>query len=125
MSTRVLPPDEWHRLAHTEVGALWETLPSTAQAIVVEDETGAIVGCWLVLPVVHVECLWIAEAHRGRTSVARRLWSAMRAVARNTFGASQVWTASVDDTVRTLVQHAGGTRVAGEHWVLPLGGARG
>lgn len=124
MRTRVLPQDEWYRLEHTTVGALWETLPPTAQAIVVEDE-GTIVGCWLVLPVIHVECLWIAEAHRGRTSVARRLWSAMRAVARNVFDAHQVWTASVDDTVRTLVQHAGGTQVPGDHWVLPIGGTRG
>lgn len=120
MTTRLLPREEWPRLAITEVGDLWSTMPDTTQVVVVEDEQGALVGCWVALPVVHVECLWIAEAHRKRGSVARRLWSAMRATVRRAFGASVVWTASIDAQVASLLEHAGAKPVAGQQWVLPI-----
>ena len=120
MITRLLPQDEWHRLAHTEVGREWSTIPTSTRVIVVEDDASAIVGAWLVLPIVHVECLWIAEPHRKHTSVARRLWTAMRALVRAEFQAHAVATAAVADEVRALLRRAGGVQIPGEQWVLPL-----
>lgn len=119
MTTRLLPPAEWDRLQGTELGPVAQILPETARVIVVEDEAGAIVGCWSVFQVVHVEGLWIAPANRGKGSVARRLLVEMRKQARD-FGARAVMTAAITPDVRALIESVGGSQVPGEHFVMPL-----
>lgn len=82
MTDRILPPEEWHKLAGTELGPALAALPPERTAIlVVEDDAGQIVGCWALVLWYHAEGVWIAPAHRGKTSVARRLWRGMRALA--------------------------------------------
>jgi N-acetylglutamate synthase-like GNAT family acetyltransferase len=119
MTTRLLPPEEWARLAGTELDGVWANLPASARVVVVEDEEGRIVGCWSLFSVLHVEGVWIAPEHRGRSAVARRLLVGMRHQARD-MGASGVCTAAVSDDVRALLDHLGAARVPGDHYVMSV-----
>jgi len=119
MTTRMLPPEEWPRLAGTEAETVWPRLdPARAQVLVVEA-SGTIIGCWVLLSVVHAECLWIAPTHRKHTAVARRLWSAMRRAAQ-TMGVSVVATAAVSDEVRRLLDHVGAVKVPADHYAMKV-----
>lgn len=119
MKTRVLPPEEWHRLEGTEIDHAWSTLPASACVVVVEDE-GRLVGCHVLLSVVHAECLWIHPDHRTKSSVARRLWAAVQTTVVEQFGATAFVTAAIDDRVRGLIAHVGGVPLPGEAYVITL-----
>jgi hypothetical protein len=118
MIARVLPREEWPRLAGTEAGAAWPSFPAGARPVVVERD-GVIVACHVLIPYWHVECLWIAPEARGLASVARRLWNYVRYEAR-LLGASSVLTAACDDRVRGLLAHVGATKLPGDHYVVPV-----
>jgi N-acetylglutamate synthase-like GNAT family acetyltransferase len=119
VTTRVLPPAEWPRLAGTELETLWPHLDrEQARVIAVEDE-GRIVGCWAVYPLVHVEGVWIAPEYRRRGSVARRLLCMMRRIAHG-MGAQAVQTASVDTTVTKLLQRLGAVDLNARHFSLKV-----
>lgn len=121
MTTRLLPPDEWHRLIGTEAEAVIPHLADLrAQALVVE-ESDAIIGCWVFLPMWHAECLWISEAHRGHGSVGRRLLSGLKHVA-DSLGVDRIWTGSASNEVRDLLKHFGAVQIPGEHFVMSLKG---
>lgn len=119
LTTRVLPRDEWPRLAGTEAEHLWPLMQPGDGDIVVVERDGAIVGCWGLLRVVHAECVWIAPSERVRTSVARRLLTAMRNVARS-MGARAVYTGAETDEVRQMLETLGGTKLIGDHYMVPL-----
>lgn len=117
MTTRILPPGEWVKLNGTEAETIWPHLnPFLAQVMVVEDGD-AIVGCWILMPVWHAECLWIAPAHRKIGSVARKLWRAMReaVLAR---GSKTVTTASMSEDVTKLLEKVGAAKIPGDHFVM-------
>jgi hypothetical protein len=119
MTSRMLPPDEWPRLAGTEAETLWPHLdPANAQVLVVEHE-GQIVGTWTVMRMVHVECVWVHPAYRGTFGVVKRLLRGMRAAAR-TWGARTVLTGAMTDQVRGLITSLHGVRLPGEHYVIPV-----
>lgn len=120
MTSRVLPRHEWDRLAETELGAVCQYLDSSVTSIlVVEDDQGAIVGCWSMFPVWHVEGVWVAPAHRGKASVARRLLQLMRRQAQRV-GAATVMTGCLSPMVRALLTGLGATALPGEHFVIPI-----
>lgn len=121
MTTRILPESEWPRLAHTEAAEVYRHLDPARASIVVVEKDGAIVGCHLLIDVLHVECLWIDPAFRGRPSVARRLWAAVQARAK-ALGAHTLVTAACDDRVRRLLAHVGATKLGGDHYVIPVRG---
>lgn len=103
-TTRRLPRAEWAKLAATqEIAQYWSLLPTETHVIVVED-AHQIIGVHAILPVWHLEGLWIAESHRGHTAVARCLW---RAVQRELaeMQITRVVTAAVDERVRQLLEH--------------------
>lgn len=119
MISRILPVDEWPRLEGTEAESIWPLLdPETAQVLVVEHDD-AIVGCWVLQPVLHAECLWIAPEHRGKSSVARRLWVSMHQTARE-LGARTVATSAVSEDVKDLLAHVGAVEVPGELYVMTI-----
>ncbi len=122
MTSRILPPDEWPKLAGTEAEALWPKLPHSAQVLVVED-AGRIVGTWILMTQVHAECVWIAPDHRGSLGVVKRLLRGMRDLAAS-LGVSAVLTGACSDDVRNLIQRLGGTKLPGDAYVLPLGETR-
>src|SRR3990167_9526559 len=120
MTTRVLPPEEWHRLVGTEVESIVPGLvPEHTQVLVVEQD-GAIVGTWAVLRLVHVECLWIAPAHRRKAGVAARLLRAMVQAAER-WRTPSVWTGSMSPEVTSMIQRLGGIPIPGEHFAIPIG----
>ena len=122
-TSRILPVDEWPKLAETDLGELWTLLkPADTQVLVVEHE-GAIVGMWLGVRIVHAEGVWIAPAHRGGFGVVRRLLAGMRRIARS-WGASVVWTGAAegDTTVMDLITRLGGSRVPMAAYRLPMEG---
>jgi hypothetical protein len=118
MTSRVLPRDEWPRLVGTEAGEIWPHLPEGSLPVVVEHD-GAIVGCHVLIPYWHVECLWIAPNARGRGAVARRLWAAVRETARF-MHVRTAFTAALDDRVRGLLEHVGAMKLPGDHYCVPL-----
>lgn len=122
MTTRLLPPEEWPRLVGTEAEHLWPHLnPQTARIVVVERD-GVIVGCHVLMTVLHAECLWIAPAYRGAASVGRRLWTAVQEEARRD-GVAAVMTQADSDPVRRLIARAGGVRVTGDPYMVPVASA--
>lgn len=117
MTHRVLPRTEYPKLAGTELETVWPVLPEDALVLVVED--GAeIVACWALLTVRHVEGLWIAPAHRGKGSVARRLLAGMRTLV----GVRPVVTAAMTDEIRGLLDRIAAQKLPGDHYVMTLGG---
>lgn len=118
LETRLLPQEEWHKLAGTEAEALWPHLPESAKVIVVERD-GEIVGCWTLMPVWHAEAVWIAPAHQVKAAVARRLWTTMRSLAAS-LGARSVFTSALDDRIRHLLEAHGAKQLPGSHYIIPV-----
>lgn len=120
MTTRILPAAEWAKLAGTELEAVWPVLnPETAKVVVVEDHA-QIIGCWALIPSWHVEGCWVAEPHRKRGVVARKLWQVMSALA-SAFGARALFTGCKSDEVRQLLtRHLSALQLEGEHFVIPV-----
>lgn len=119
MTTRVLPKEEWPRLAETEAGAFWDRLPEMSQVMVVEDSTGTIVGSWILVPIWHAEGLWIAPAHRKQASVARRLWTSLWRRCRE-LGIAAVVTAAAehDAEVQGLLEKVSASPIEGKAYVM-------
>lgn len=119
MITRLLPPEEWPRLAGTELETVWPVLDPIASHVVVVEDAGEIVGCWALFRQVHVEGLWIAPAHRGKSSVGRRLLATMRSTAR-AMGARSVATAACRDSVVGMLHKLNAIALPGVHYALPV-----
>ena len=117
MITRVLPPDEWSRLEGTEAGPLWTYLdPQRAEVLVVEED-GQIIGSWVLINMLHAECLWVAPAHRGRSAVLRRLFTGLVRVMTGG-GIPTVWTASASPAVTAMLDHLGAQKIPGDHYAM-------
>lgn len=120
MTTRILEPHEYPLLAGTEAADFVMHITDAALVIVVEDE-GVILGCHILQPVLHAEGLWIHPDHRGRVSVARRLWSAVQRNAKEHFGADWFATGAASDDVCRLLEHVGAVKLP-DHYMVPVGG---
>ena len=119
MTSRILPPEEWHRLAGTAMEGIAERLRPDAGAILVLEEDGAIVATWALITMVHAEGLWIAPSHRGHAGLVRRLLRAMRELAAE-WGCAAVQTGSVSDDVTSFILRLGGTMLPGHMFILPM-----
>lgn len=119
MTSRLLPVEEWPRLDGTEAAEIWRHLDPARTHVLAVEQDGAIVGTWVLMNVLHAECLWIAPEYRGKTSVARRLWTAMQRTAR-ALGVPAVATAALTDDVRQLLEHVGATKVPGDHYAMRI-----
>lgn len=121
MTPRILPPEEWSRLVGTEAEAVIPYLADLRAKALVIEEYDQIIGCWVFLPMWHAECLWIAEAHRGRGSVGRRLLRGLKDMA-EMLGIDRVWTGSDSNDVTQLLQHYGAVQMPGDHFVMTMKG---
>lgn len=108
MTTRILPAAEWGRLDGTELAGMVGQVDPARVTVHVVEHHGAIVGCWAVLTMVHVEGLWIAPEHRRRGVVGRRLWDALCAHAARE-GVTSVLTAAAKPDVAALLEARGAT----------------
>lgn len=120
-TVRELPREEWHRLTGTESAAVADAPPTMeAVPVVVEDEAGEIVGVWTLMTIHHLEGLWIHPAHRGKTSVWRRLITTMRAVALAR-GVFSVWSAALDEGLAQMALTRGAHEIPPmRHFVIPV-----
>ncbi len=124
LSSRILPPEEWERLAGTEAQDLWPHLkPENAEIHVVEDE-GRIVGVWCGLRMMHAECFWIAPEYRGQFGVIMRLWRGLVETAKR-WGVSRMETASMNPHVSDMIRRWGGVPVTWEAYIVPIVSERG
>jgi len=119
MRTRILPPEEWGRLDE----GLSTVLNSVQDAsmIVVEDDTGRIIGTMGVLRMTHFEGLWIAPEHR-RGYVLGRLLRGAEGLAREK---GETWAiggaADKDELMDGLIRRRGGSELPLRFYVMPLG----
>jgi hypothetical protein len=119
METRLLPVKDWDRLKGTEAADASRILDPDETAMIVVEEDDAIVGCWAVTRLVHLEGLWIAPERRDDPTVFRRLLiAAHREVGR--YDPPFVVTAAASDDVRELLTHVDARRVEGEMYVIPM-----
>lgn len=120
---RILPREEWHRLAHTDIQAVRQYVnPDDMEVCVVENALGDIIACWAVIRIVHLEGVWIHPDYRFRPSIARKLLKSTLAMARRW---SPRWIMSAarkddDHTKRLLVKHLGAIAVDMDPYVLSL-----
>lgn len=122
MTSRVLPVEEWHRLDEELDPILAELSPVKSRVCVVEDDKGEIVARWLLVPLLHAECIWIAPEKRKTGRVGLKLLDLMKRTARS-LGFERVMTAAIDDDVVKLLAHPriGAQIVPGLPFVLPVG----
>jgi alkylation response protein AidB-like acyl-CoA dehydrogenase len=121
MTTRILPPEEWHRLTGTEVESIVPGLDPAQTAVLVVEDGAAIIGTWVLLRMVHVECFWIAPAHRGKAGVAARLLRTMRGLL-PAWGSTCPITGSVTPEMTSMIERLGGIKLPGDQFALPMGG---
>lgn len=81
MITRILPREEWPRLAGTLLESAWPLFNDTTRVLAVE-RNGEIVGCVSLFQEWRLDGVWIAPAERLRVSVFRRLLVTLRTVLR-------------------------------------------
>ena len=119
LTDRLLPPAEWHRLAHLDLGQLTPALDPKATSIaVVEDASGAIVGCWAAILVVHAEGVWIDPAYR-KTTVALKLWRRMRTIVAG-LGATAVVTGANSPDIAALLTRKRAQLIPYQEYVVCL-----
>jgi GNAT superfamily N-acetyltransferase len=64
---RILPPDEYYRLAFLFVANGGQLpAPPMSQIAVAEDSNGDIIGCGVLQLVAHFEPIWVSEDYRNR-----------------------------------------------------------
>jgi hypothetical protein len=119
MISRILPVEEWPRLAGTEAASIVPGLDPLQTRVLVVEQDGQIIGSWVVLRMVHVECVWIDPSHRRKASVAARLLHGMRDIARG-WNTKAVITGSVSPDVTAMIQRLGGLPLPGEHFAIPV-----
>jgi hypothetical protein len=81
----------------------------SARVLVVEDGT-RIVGCTVLMSVLHADCVWIHPDYRTRVSVWRRLWEGIEA------STDAVYVAACLPVMQKFLAKVG-VRVPGEHFV--------
>lgn len=123
MTTRILDPQEWPRLAGTLTETATKLDPRICRILVVENGAGEIVGAWSLFCQWHAEALWIDPAHRKRGVVFRRLLAGMQQMAW-AVRANWLWGSTVEPEVMGIVQKRGGAVVPGQHFVVPVGAAQ-
>lgn len=121
MTTRLLRADEWDRIRETPLAFdVWRHLDASAvQIVIVEDEAGAIVACWATMACRHVEGFWVRPDHQKRGGTLRRLFVGMRELL-TSLGTSTVLTQAETPEVAALLEDAGGTRMKGTSYYLPI-----
>ena len=118
MTVRLLPREEWDKLAGTELESIAPHLPPDAHVVVVEDGD-TLAACWALYRLVHAEGVYVAPAYRKNPRVARRLLFGMTQTA-SAMGAAVVQTAAVSDDVASMALRLGAFELPGRHFSLKI-----
>ena len=106
MTSRILPREEWARLDGTLLWPAAASFDPASIVMVVEDED-RIVGCAAYYPVWHLDGVWMAPDAK-KVSVGRRLWHAIRRVAREC-KITAAWAMAASPSSQKLVASCGPT----------------
>jgi hypothetical protein len=118
-TTRLLPREEWDRLAGTDLETLAPQLDPEHTRIVVVEGPDGLAACWAATRFVHLEGVWIAPQHRKSPGVVRKLLRGMR-WALQVMGASYAITGSTTPDVASLIEKLGGRPLHVNWAVLPM-----
>lgn len=116
MSTRILPPVEWHRLEQTDAREAWGFLDPERNRVIVDERDGLIVGCVILMTTEHAEFLWVKDGYRGHGTVLRRLRDRLMAEAHG----PTVLVSAVSHQMRCILHKLGAQPLPGAHYVLTL-----
>lgn len=106
MTSRILPPEEWSKLAGTLLDGPARTLdPATTQIVVVEHGE-RIIGCAALWMMPHLDGVWIDPAYRQRISIGRRLRQAVHDLL-TTNSIPEVWAMATTVRSRRLIERFG------------------
>jgi len=105
LTDRILPQEEWHRL-DGDLAKMVPVLDPTRVTILVVEEDGVIVAHVVWYRVDHLDGLWIAPEHRGKTAVARR---GLRLIHRTLYasGARTMMVSALDQETHNLFAKRG------------------
>jgi len=117
MTTRLLPPEEWHKLQGYYLGSVLEHFDPMSVAILVVEDGSRIVAHWAMLSMLHVEGLWVDPKAKSRASVL--LWRGMQRLVQAQ-KASSVITGCLSDEVRNMLQRKGAVELPSQ-FALPMG----
>lgn len=117
---RLLPPEEWAE----KTPAFAAISPTSGFVVVVEDggPGGRLLAQWAAFTCAHVEGLEVHGDAQGHAGVARALLSFM-AEALAAQGIGEVLTQIDTPEMALLVEHAGGTKIPGDTYMIPIGPA--
>lgn len=119
ITTRLLPPEDWSRLADTSLKDVWRDLQPKhpfIDVLVAEDESGAIVGHILFQSLIHCEGFGIAPSERRQGRVFRAMLTAMAEYC-DANGFEDVWSGSVSDEITDYLSRLGARPIPGVHFV--------
>lgn len=118
MTSRILPRDEWPKLAGTELETALEVLQHEEAHIIVVEDGDRIVGCWAAVRYVHLEGVWVHPDYRRRGSVIRRLLVGGKSLVM-ALGARVFWTAAMTPEIEDIVTRIGGVPLPeAKHFVV-------
>jgi Acetyltransferase (GNAT) family len=121
MTTRILPADEWGRLAGTDLDPMWRQFnPEFYRVIVAEDE-GRVVGHCVVFTWVHLDGAWSDPAYRKSGAVWRALLRTAGEVAKEA-GVEALIAGSNTDEMSGYLGRLGGTQLPASFFVVPMRG---
>lgn len=123
MKTRILRPEEWHRINVPELPALFPFVdPQNIAVVIAEDDSGEIVGCISTLRVTHLEGIWVKPELRGGM-VAMSLLRQALAIARMR---NESWVmggaAETDPVMDGYIRRLGGIPLPVKFYPMPVGG---
>lgn len=119
LTERILPSEEWARLADTSLGPYWPALDPRQVTVIVIERDGEIQGCCALMRAVHAEFLWIAPSARGRVAVMRRLRRRVIAEAA-TFGLPTLLMSACSSLMVGIIRKLGASPLPGAHFVVSL-----
>ena len=73
MEYRALGRDEYEKIPSEALDGM--KMPDTGLVFAAVDEAGGVAAIWAMIPVVHLEPLWISAEHRKSPTIIRRLWN--------------------------------------------------
>jgi hypothetical protein len=117
ITARLLTPEEdWPAaLAGTELANSGLTAENARVIVVEQGQTT--MACWAAITQAHVEGLWVApDAGAG---VSRALLAKMVEILKS-LGVGEVLTQSLTPAVDKLIETAGGRKLPGSTWVIPV-----
>ena len=123
MRTRILQPEEWHRIPTPDLPLLLPYVaPQNIAVIVAEDDKGEIIGCLSAMRVTHLEGIWVKPEHRGGMVA----WALYRQAVALADVRHEEWVfggaAEDDERMEDLIQRCGGSQLPLKFYSMPVGG---